>query len=151
MKEKTLFIKLMTMLCGIVLISVSAFSWYFIPIMTGKSADDVLRIEIRKSGGFAGVNEYCIIDFTDNSTTLKHDRQDELYRSFSEQDKENFICIANSCRFFTYDNIPMYYNDCFYFDIRIEFSDNSVHTMRELPHNIDLCTALRENFGCDII
>lgn len=95
MKNNTLLIKLLTVLFGVILIAVSAFSWYYIPMITGKSADDVLSIEVRRHNGYPPYTTTYMIDFTNNTLTSSEEDGQTEYRHFSEENKDNFIGSAN--------------------------------------------------------
>lgn len=104
MKENTSLVKLLTTFFGIILIAVSAFSWYYIPLMTGKSADDILSIEIWRHNGYPPYTTTYMIDFTNNTLTISdEDEEESVCRYFSDENKNNFIRSANIYGFFEWE------------------------------------------------
>lgn len=101
MKENTS--KLLAVFFGIVFIAISAFSWYYIPRITGKSTDDVLSIEVRRHNGYPPYVTTYMIDFTNNTLTSSEEDGQTEYISFSEENKDNFIRNANIYGFFEWE------------------------------------------------
>lgn len=152
MKNNTLLIKLLTVLFGFILIAVSAFSWYFIPVMTGKSADDILRIEVKCTSNYLFEEAEYIVDFTDNSLVRSYNDEEPVYSSFSEKNKRNFIKSANFYGFFDWEE---YYDTDIYdlssVDINIIYTDGSEQSIYcyggTAPNYEQMRSAFNDNFG----
>lgn len=155
MKNKTSLIKLLTVFFGIIFLIISAFSWYYIPIKTGKSADDILKIEVVKGGGFFSKTSEYIIDFTDNTLIGSVDGE-TFYSSFSEENKNSFIKTANLYGFFDWEEyyVAQVY-DAPNVNVNIIYTDGSEQDIYFLgmvaPNYEQIRNAFNDNFGYFIL
>lgn len=151
MKDKTLLIKLLTVFFGMVFLIVSAFSWYYIPVMTGKSADDIFSIEIFRNNSYMCENSSYIIDFKNNTLTKSEDGETS-YSLFSEENKNSFIKTANIYGFWKWEE---YYTTNIYdlssVNINIVYSDGSEQSIfcygGTAPDYQQIRNAFYDNFG----